>query len=59
MGQENFSRTFMATDQIHALLESAVDQLEAAKTVDDLKPVLRALLQAQINALPGHSSTWL
>ena len=39
-------------DQVRQLLSDAINQLESASTIDDLKPILRAILHAQIDALP-------
>lgn len=46
----------MTPDEAHKALDDAMAQLESATTVDQLKPVLKALINVQRSSLnpPGY-----
>lgn len=52
MDAKDFTRRPMQPDQMRQLLIEMTAKIDAATTVDDLKPVLRMLLSAQLDALP-------
>lgn len=56
MTVESTNDYVMTDDETREVLNSAMAQLEAATTVDDLKHVLRALIIAQRDSLnpPGY-----
>lgn len=52
MDAKDFTRRPMQPDQMRQLLIEMTAKIDAATTVDDLKPVLPMLLSAQMDALP-------